>query len=92
MRAAWSEFREVTDPLAIWFDRHTVETPNASVPKDILRVEYAKACESAGRPRLAENQFTSALRALRPQVSAAEERQGGGGSESACVPRDWFAQ
>ena len=33
MRAAWEEFKSVTDPLQVWLDQKTVMLPNAMIPQ-----------------------------------------------------------
>jgi putative DNA primase/helicase len=73
-RAALEEFRATTDPLAVWLDQHTVERPDAVVPKDLLRRAYGQVCQDAGRPIMPDTQFTAALKRLRPKVQIAQRR------------------
>ena len=74
MRAAWSEFRQTTDPLAVWLDEHTVDSPTAWVPKEQIRSMYTRACQDAGRPVLADGRFTGDLKRLKPKVRATQRR------------------
>ncbi len=50
MQKAWEEFRQTTDPLAVWLDRITVEGPGAWVGKDGL----LNACNREGEGQQAE--------------------------------------
>ena len=76
-RTALEEFRATTDPLAVWLDHNTVQVASAMVPKDTLRRAYAQVCQDKGRPILPENQFTAALKRLRPRVTTAQRRVDG---------------
>jgi putative DNA primase/helicase len=67
-RDAWDSFRRTTDPLACWLDANIVVVPEGVIPKDTLRRAYSQVCQDAGRPILADEQFTAALKRLRPQV------------------------
>ena len=68
---AMDEFRQATDPLAVWLDSATVLLPHAFVVQDRLWREYNRACEVAGRPTLSKTSFGRALRKLRPTVTDA---------------------
>ncbi len=74
MRAAWTEFRRTTDPLAVFLDSETVDTPDGVILKERLRALYASDCKDNGRPIPAENVFTERLRAIRPNVKTAQRR------------------
>jgi putative DNA primase/helicase len=76
-RAALREFQAVTDPFAVWLEQATVEHPDAMVPKDRLRSAYAQICQEAGRSIMREEQFTAALKRLRPKVEPAKRRLNG---------------
>jgi putative DNA primase/helicase len=76
-RAAALNFRNTTDPLAVWLDAHTIEDPEASIVKWSLRDLYKSDCRDNGRGVLAENQFTGRLRQLRPRVTTAQKRING---------------
>ena len=47
---ATDEFRQATDPLAVWLDRKTILRPDAVTPQDQLHHEYSRNCADAGRP------------------------------------------
>ncbi len=72
MAAAYAEFRQITDPLAVWLDRGTVEGPDAFVLKSKLHAAYNDAAEHAGRPPLTSTAFGLALRRLRPNLGEAQ--------------------
>jgi putative DNA primase/helicase len=74
MRAAWTEFRRTTDPLAVFLDGETVDTADGVILKERLRALYAGNCKDNGRPIPAENVFTERLRAIRPNVKTAQRR------------------
>ena len=40
MRAAWEEFRAMTDPVSVWLGAHTVRNPNAYVSRADLHKAY----------------------------------------------------
>ena len=68
MRAALSEFRKVTDPLAVWLDRNTIEDPKALIPKHDLLVAYNAACEAERRSPMGDVAFGRAIKKLRSSV------------------------
>lgn len=68
MRQAREEFRQATDPLAIWLEKNILEHPDAFVSKEALWVAYNTACERDGRPRLTQQAFGRALKRLRPAL------------------------
>jgi phage/plasmid-associated DNA primase len=68
-RRAMDEFRQATDPLAVWLDRHTILHPDAVIPQDRLYREYSHNCSSAGRPTISKTAFGRAIKKLRPTVS-----------------------
>ncbi len=76
-RAALNEFKQTTDPLAVWLDSNTVTRPDAVTPKDQIRSAYGRACQEAGRPIMPDTQFTRALKTLRPGVEIAQRRING---------------
>ena len=61
MREAAASFRAVTDPLAIWLDRNTLDDPNAVTTKKDLILAFNKDAEQRGRPPMPEKAFGSAL-------------------------------
>lgn len=72
MRAAADEFRETTDPVAIWLDQATVEIPDALVSKAALLSAYNAAAERNSRPRLTATAFGLAMKRLRPHLTDAQ--------------------
>jgi P4 family phage/plasmid primase-like protien len=70
-RRAMDEFRQATDPMAVWLDTATVLLPHAFVVQDRLWQEYNKVCDAAGRPALSKTAFGRALKKLRPTVTDA---------------------
>ena len=71
-REAWDEFRETTDPVAVWLDRHTVSGREAMVSKDAIRKAYGQAADREGRPRLSNKAFGQAVKRFRPNVNEAQ--------------------
>jgi phage/plasmid-associated DNA primase len=69
MRRAMNEFRQATDPLAVWLDGYTVLCPNAVTPKDHLYREYCRNCSNAGRPTISKTAFGRGIKKLRPTVA-----------------------
>lgn len=77
MKEAWRDLRSATDPLAVWLDRETVDMPTAvCVKKDLWR-SYNISCADTGRPAMAENSFSRALRRLKPQLGDAQRTVAG---------------
>ena len=68
MRAAWLEFRNETDPLAVWLDQHIVATPDAVTTKEELLQAYNRACHDAGRHGMTPTAFGRALKDTRPEL------------------------
>ncbi|HTR34919.1 MAG TPA: phage/plasmid primase, P4 family [Bryobacteraceae bacterium] len=71
-RRAMDEFRQTTDPLAVWLDRHTVLEPDARIPAVQLWQDYNADCVAKGRPTLSKTALGRAIAQLRPTV---EKRQ-----------------
>ncbi len=67
-RRALDEFRQATDPLAVWLDRYTILHPDAVIPQDRLYREYGRNCSDAGRPTISKTAFGRAMKKLRPTV------------------------
>lgn len=67
-RRAMDEFRQTTDPLAVWLDRNTVVDPEAVIPADRLLQEYNQECAAKGRPFLTKTALGLAIAQLRPNV------------------------
>jgi P4 family phage/plasmid primase-like protien len=66
---ATDEFRQATDPLAVWLDRKTILNPDAMTPQDYLHREYCRNCADAGRPTISKTAFGRAMKKLRPTVT-----------------------
>jgi P4 family phage/plasmid primase-like protien len=66
---ATDEFRQATDPLAVWLERKTILRPDAVTPKDQLHREYCRNCEDVGRPTITKTALGIALKKLRPTVT-----------------------
>jgi len=71
LQQAAEEFRQTTDPLAVWLERHTIEYPEAIIAKDALVQAYNADCDQVGRPRMSKNAFGRALRRVRPRLEEA---------------------
>ncbi len=71
-RKAIDEFRQATDPLAVWLDRNTILHPDGVIPADRLWDEYNRECVAKGRPTISKNALGRAIVQLRPAV---EKRQ-----------------
>jgi len=72
MADAHEEFQKMTDPLAIFLNKNTFESPDALVATDELRANYSKAATADGAPAMTETAFGAALKKLRPKI---EHRQ-----------------
>ncbi|MGD0577773.1 MAG: phage/plasmid primase, P4 family, partial [Bryobacteraceae bacterium] len=71
-RRAMEEFRQTTDPVAVWLDRNTVLEPDALMPADRLWQDYNLDCVAKGRPTVSKTALGRAVAQLRPTV---EKRQ-----------------
>jgi P4 family phage/plasmid primase-like protien len=68
MRRAMDEFRETTDPLAVWLDRNATLEPDALIPIDQLWHNYNQDCVTKGRPIVSKTALGRAIVQLRPTV------------------------
>jgi putative DNA primase/helicase len=68
VKAAWRDFHAITDPLAVWLDRYTIDDSDAVVIKHVLRVAYNAAVERDGRPAMTAKAFGQAIYKLRPNI------------------------
>jgi putative DNA primase/helicase len=66
---ATDEFRQATDPLAVWLDRKTILDPDGVTPQDQLHREYCRNCADAGRPTISKTALGRAIKRLRPTVT-----------------------
>lgn len=69
MREAWDEFRQSTDPLAVWLERSTVRNAAALVIKRELLKAYNLDCQQHGRAPMTAHGFTAAIRRLYPEIT-----------------------
>lgn len=77
MLDAKQEFRELTDPLAIWLERNCVLHSNSFVPKSKLLSEYNKDNQKHRRPTLTQHAFTKAINRLYPKLNEKQKTVGG---------------
>jgi len=71
---ASADFRVETDPISIWMDKKTVQTPNGWVPKEVLLQAYNRDAAAAHRPRETANNFGRAVTRFRPAVTGKQRR------------------
>jgi putative DNA primase/helicase len=71
-RRAMDEFRQTTDPLAVWLDRNTTLEPEALIPADELWQDYNSDCAAKSRPTLSKTALGRGIAQLRPTL---EKRQ-----------------
>jgi hypothetical protein len=79
MQQAHAEFREATDPLAVWLNNATVVDPGAVVGKEELRSAYDRVLLRRGLSPLNEQAFGRAFKRLRPTVQEAQRTYQGQG-------------
>jgi hypothetical protein len=72
MRAAWTEFRQETDPLAVWLETATVADPQAIVTKKAIIEAYRTHCTDRGVQMPSATAFGLALKRLRPDIRDAQ--------------------
>jgi P4 family phage/plasmid primase-like protien len=71
-RTAVKEFQSVTDPLAAWLERSTIEDPTAQISKAELLRAYNEDALQHGRGPTTDKSFGTALRRLRPKIKDAQ--------------------
>jgi P4 family phage/plasmid primase-like protien len=76
-RRAAEEFRQVTDPLAVWLDRNTILRSDAFTPMDQLHREYCRNREAAGRATITKTALGIAMKKLRPTVEGCQKTVNG---------------
>jgi putative DNA primase/helicase len=69
MATAFQEFRETTDPLAVWLDRHIIISMGSYIVKDVLVDAYNRECERRNRSGVTKTAFTKALTRLKPLIA-----------------------
>jgi hypothetical protein len=77
MHDAWEEFRQMTDPLAVWLENLTVEHPSAFVAKHSLQAAYNQHCEKSGRAGMTAQAFGRAFRRLKPHIEDGQREVNG---------------
>lgn len=65
-RRAMDEFRQATDPLAVWLDRNTVLKSDVFVAADKLWDAYNRDCQAKARPIVSKTALGRTLVQLRP--------------------------
>ena len=68
MKAAWTEFKDATDPLSVWLDAAIVVDSGIFTTKDDLLRAYNSACRANGRPEMNRTSFGRALRQIRSDL------------------------
>lgn len=76
MREAKQEFRELTDPLAIWLERNCSLGSNGFVEKSKLLSEYNKDNQKHKRPTMTQHAFTKAIKRLYPTLDEKQKQLG----------------
>ena len=74
---ALADFRQSTDPLAVWLDRNTVDLGSVFVSKSDLCDAYNAQCDREGRPFMNSKAFGHALKRLRPHITEGQRATGG---------------
>lgn len=72
MQNAWNEFRESTDPVAVWLDTHTLDGPDLVVSKKELFQAYSTTARSEQRATITSTAFGKGLKRLRPGIQEAQ--------------------
>ncbi len=72
MHTAREEFRQTTDPFAIWLNHNVIPGAGRYVAKAELHRVYAAACEREGRPPLSPKAVSQSLRRLRHGLLAGQ--------------------
>ncbi len=77
MREAWHELRTVTDPIAVWINRSTIDKPGIHISKSKLWTAYNTDAEEHGRPPCTSTAFSIALNRVRPDLQDGQRKVGG---------------
>ena len=72
MKDAWEEFRNATDPLAVWLAQATIQLPNVMIAQTELRAAFNKYMEISGKPGMTKTAFGLALKRAAPAVESAQ--------------------
>lgn len=76
-RGAMDEFRQSTDPLAVWLDRYTILESDALIPADRLWQDYNQDCVAKRRPTMSKTALARAIAELRPTVETRQRTVNG---------------
>jgi putative DNA primase/helicase len=77
IKAAHSEYRKQSDPLAAWLDANTKDDPDGWVARARLYDAYAGDCRNEGRATMTQVAFGRRLRLLRRQLTDTQRTEDG---------------
>jgi putative DNA primase/helicase len=77
VRKASLDFQATTDPLPVWLDLHTVETPNALVVKKDLRFAFNEHLRGQALSPMTETGFAIAFARHRPHIRSKQRKVNG---------------
>lgn len=77
MAAARQEFRQLTDPVAVWLEGMTVKSASAQTPKEELFRKYNEMAERDGRPVVTNAAFGATIHRLLPDIKDGQRTVGG---------------
>jgi hypothetical protein len=77
MKAAFNDFRRVSDPLAIWLDQNVRHLPDGFIIKRGLIDGHNAECVAGHRALMSDKAFGEALRRALPSVKNAQRKIGG---------------
>jgi len=77
LQAAHWEFREMTDPLAMWLDRHTELDPQTYVSKKDLRIKLNAWRQEQDQPPYTAHAMTKAVKRFRPGIQEKQREVAG---------------
>lgn len=77
MVEALGDFRQSTDPIAVWLDRNTVENPSEFIFKFDLCDAYNANSNQEGRPWMNNKAFGHALKRVRPNIEEGQRTVNG---------------
>ncbi len=77
MKLAHADFRQATDPLAVWLDRATIMSPDLMTSQDTLRKAYNEEAMRRERAPLSSQAFGRAFKQLRPNVQTKQRMHEG---------------
>jgi P4 family phage/plasmid primase-like protien len=74
VRRAIEEFRQTTDPFAVWLDLNTQSGPKEIYPVDKLWQDYNLDCAAKGRPVITKTALGLAIGRFRPSVKKQQRK------------------